>query len=105
MEVSPSKENTSWLSRILFPGTTRVARSGFQRATDVHPFLALHREMNRMFDDVFRGFDVAPFGLASRTLDGLGCPGAGAHASHEHILWNHLAQRAALMAGLLETLA
>ena len=21
------------------------------------------------------------------TLDGLGCPGAGAHASHEHILW------------------
>jgi glutamate carboxypeptidase len=39
------------------------------------------------------------------TLDGLGCPGAGAHASHEHILWSHLAQRAALMAGLLETLA
>jgi glutamate carboxypeptidase len=38
------------------------------------------------------------------TLDGLGCPGAGAHASHEHILWPHLEQRAALMAGLLETL-
>ena len=38
------------------------------------------------------------------TLDGLGCPGAGAHASHEHILWQHLARRAALMAGLLETL-
>src|SRR5579864_1714189 len=38
------------------------------------------------------------------TLDGLGCPGAGAHASHEHILWQHLASRAALMAGLLETL-
>jgi glutamate carboxypeptidase len=38
------------------------------------------------------------------TLDGLGCPGAGAHASHEHILWQHLAPRAALMAGLLETL-
>ncbi len=38
------------------------------------------------------------------TLDGLGCPGAGAHASHEHILWEHLAPRAALMAGLLETL-
>jgi HSP20 family protein len=29
---------------------------------DVNPFLALHREMNRLFDDVFRGFDVAPFG-------------------------------------------
>jgi glutamate carboxypeptidase len=38
------------------------------------------------------------------TLDGLGCPGSGAHASHEHILWQHLAPRAALMAGLLETL-
>ena len=38
------------------------------------------------------------------TLDGLGCPGSGAHASHEHILWRHLAPRAALMAGLLETL-
>ena len=42
--------------------------------------------------------------LGRPTLDGLGCPGAGAHASHEHILWGHLAQRAALMAGLLETL-
>jgi glutamate carboxypeptidase len=38
------------------------------------------------------------------TLDGLGCLGAGAHASHEHILWRHLGQRAALMAALLETL-
>jgi glutamate carboxypeptidase len=42
--------------------------------------------------------------LGIPTLDGLGCPGSGAHASHEHILWGHLAQRAALMAGLLETL-
>ena len=39
------------------------------------------------------------------TLDGLGCPGSGAHASHEHILWRDLAPRAALIAGLLETLA
>jgi glutamate carboxypeptidase len=42
--------------------------------------------------------------LGVPTLDGLGCPGAGAHASHEHILWQHLAQRAALIAGLMETL-
>lgn len=42
--------------------------------------------------------------LGVPTLDGLGCPGSGAHASHEHILWQHLAPRAALMAGLLETL-
>ena len=42
--------------------------------------------------------------LGIPTLDGLGCVGGGAHASHEHILWQHLAQRAALLAGLLETL-
>jgi glutamate carboxypeptidase len=42
--------------------------------------------------------------LGIPTLDGLGCPGAGAHASHEHILWQDLAPRAALLAGLLETL-
>lgn len=42
--------------------------------------------------------------LGIPTLDGLGCPGAGAHARHEHILWKHLAPRARLMAGLLESL-
>ncbi len=42
--------------------------------------------------------------LGIPTLDGLGCPGAGAHASHEHILWRQLAPRAAVIAGLLETL-
>jgi HSP20 family protein len=30
------------------------------------PFMTLHREMNRLFDDVFRGFDMAPFGNMSR---------------------------------------
>ena len=58
----------------LIPWNNKGREVGFQRATDVHPFLALHREMNRMFDEVFRGFDVAPFGLASRALDGLGWP-------------------------------
>lgn len=42
--------------------------------------------------------------LGVPTLDGLGCPGGGAHARDEHILWRDLAPRAALMAGLLETL-
>jgi len=35
------------------------------------------------------------------TLDGLGCPGGGAHADHEHILWQDLAPRAQLLARLL----
>ena len=29
------------------------------------PFMTLHREMNRLFDDVFRTFDMAPFGSLS----------------------------------------
>ncbi|MGA9865049.1 MAG: M20 family metallopeptidase [Acetobacteraceae bacterium] len=41
--------------------------------------------------------------LGIPTLDGLGCPGAGAHVSSEHILWPELAPRAALLAGLLES--
>ncbi len=40
--------------------------------------------------------------LGVPTLDGLGCPGSGAHARHEHILWRDLAPRAALLAGLME---
>ena len=42
--------------------------------------------------------------LGVPTLDGLGCPGAGAHANHEHILWRELETRVALMATLLEEL-
>ena len=33
---------------------------------DSDPFMILHREMNRLFDDVFRGFDMAPLGSMSR---------------------------------------
>lgn len=42
--------------------------------------------------------------LAIPTLDGLGCPGGGAHANDEHIDWPALAPRARLLAGLLESL-
>ena len=57
----------------LIPWNNRGREVGFQRGIDIHPF-ALHREMNRMFDDVFRGFDLAPFGPSSRAQDGLGWP-------------------------------
>jgi HSP20 family protein len=33
---------------------------------DPNPFLALHREMNRLFDDTFRSFDIAP--LSSQAM-------------------------------------
>jgi HSP20 family protein len=57
----------------LIPSNNRGRKVGMRRDTDVHPFFTLHREMNRMFDDVFRGFDLAPFG-PSRALEGLGWP-------------------------------
>src|SRR3546814_5108349 len=31
------------------------------RDNDTHPLLSLHREVNRLFDDVFRGFGVPAF--------------------------------------------
>jgi glutamate carboxypeptidase len=43
--------------------------------------------------------------LGVPTLDGLGCPGAGAHAPHEHILWEQLAPRCATLSALLEEVA
>jgi len=33
-----------------------------RRGEEPNPFLSLHREMNRLFDEAFRGFDLAPFG-------------------------------------------
>ncbi len=41
----------------------RSSRVPVRRGEERAPFLPLHREMNRLFDDVFRGFDVAPFGF------------------------------------------
>ncbi len=39
--------------------------------------------------------------LGVPTLDGMGAVGEGAHASHEHIVLEHLATRTALLAGML----
>jgi HSP20 family protein len=43
-----------------------------RRADEQNPFLTLHREVNRLFDDVFRGFDLSPFG--QRMDRGMGWP-------------------------------
>ena len=32
-----------------------------RRTEESNPFLALHRQVNRLFDDAFRGFDLTPF--------------------------------------------
>jgi HSP20 family protein len=57
----------------LIPWNNGGREVSIHRGTDANPVFTLHREMNRMFDDVFRGFDLAPFG-SSRGLSGLGWP-------------------------------
>jgi HSP20 family protein len=57
----------------LIPWNNGGREVGIHRGANVNPFFALHREMNRMFDDVFRGFDLAPFG-STRELSGFGWP-------------------------------
>jgi len=42
--------------------------SNVQQGEEMNPFLTLHREMNRLFDDVFNRFDAAmPSSLLGRT--------------------------------------
>jgi HSP20 family protein len=48
--------------RDLIPWNNRGRELSARRGEEANPFLTLHREMNRLFDDVFRGLDVAPFG-------------------------------------------
>ena len=52
--------------RDLIPWNNDRRELSVRRNDDGNPFLALHREMNRLFDDAFRGFDLAPFGNFDR---------------------------------------
>jgi len=47
--------------RDLIPWNNRGREVGVARR-EANPFLTLHREMNRLFDDAFRSFDPMPFG-------------------------------------------
>jgi HSP20 family protein len=55
-EVDRAEENMT--IRDLIPWNNRERGLDIHRGFDASPFLALHREMNRIFDDVFRGFDL-----------------------------------------------
>ena len=44
--------------RDLVPWNNRSRDVSTRRSEDTNPFLTLHREMNRLFDDAFRGFDL-----------------------------------------------
>jgi HSP20 family protein len=55
--------------RDLIPWNWNRSRNlSLRRDEDFNPFLTLHREMNRLFDDALRGFDLAPAGF-HRFLD------------------------------------
>src|SRR3954463_452841 len=50
--------------RDLIPWNNGSRNVAAQRGEAGHPLLALHREMNRLFDDVFRSFELGPIWLA-----------------------------------------
>jgi HSP20 family protein len=49
--------------RDLVPWNSRGREVSGRRDEEPHPILSLHREMNRLFEDVFRGFDLGPFSM------------------------------------------
>lgn len=49
--------------RDLVPWNSRGREISGRRDEEPHPILSLHREMNRLFEDVFRGFDLSPFSM------------------------------------------
>ena len=49
--------------RDLVPWNNRGREMSLPRGEERNPFLSLHREMNRLFDDVFRDLDLASFGM------------------------------------------
>jgi HSP20 family protein len=51
--------------REMTPWNNGSRNMAVQRGEAGNPLLALHREMNRLFDDAFRSFDLGPFGSPS----------------------------------------
>ena len=49
--------------RDLVPWNSRGREVSGRRDREPHPILSLHREMNWLFEDVFRGFDHSSFGM------------------------------------------
>jgi HSP20 family protein len=57
-----------------------------RRGEELNPFLMLHREVNRLFDDMSRGFDLAPFGAADRFFDrGFGWPNVEVSETNQEV--------------------
>src|SRR5690349_11227579 len=54
------------------------------RDVEPSPFLSLHREVNRLFDDVFRGFDM-PTSFARFPTAGAGWPSVEIHDAENEL--------------------
>jgi glutamate carboxypeptidase len=80
---------------------TAAVRSLFERAQSLMHEMGLHLGEAATGGGSDGNFTAA---LGVPTLDGLGAVGDGAHSSREHIVIRALAERAALLAGLLATL-
>src|SRR3954451_19182331 len=59
--VTGEQRRSAMATRDLVPWNSRGREVGGRRHEEPHPILSLHREMNRLFVDVFRGFDLCPF--------------------------------------------
>jgi glutamate carboxypeptidase len=95
--------------RPLLPGASLAVRGGFnrppmERTPQIAALYERARSVGLHLEDGSTGggsdgnFTAA---LGVPTLDGLGVPGAEAHAEREHVLIDELPRRAALLAALL----
>jgi HSP20 family protein len=69
----------------LIPWSNRGREATVRRGDESNPLLTLHREMNRLFDDVFRSFDVAPFGNERFFDRGFGSPNVEVRETEKEI--------------------
>jgi len=67
----------------LLPSLRRKAEVPSGREED-HPFYSLQREMNHLFDDFFRGFDLEPIGAGEGRYAGFS-PSIDVHESNEAV--------------------
>src|SRR5215207_1452569 len=72
--------------RDLIPwGRSRSSVPSMAPSDEVSPFVALHREMNRLFDDVFNRFDAGVPSLLGRTGLGASWPSLEVNASDNEV--------------------
>jgi HSP20 family protein len=68
-----NEEEEEMAVRDLIPwGRSRSSVPSMMPSDEVSPFVSLHREMNRLFDDVFNRFDAGVPSLLGRTPGSLG---------------------------------